>query len=145
MARTRKHSHELVLWAVSVLIFVHHDVLETPGVVVTNFRGRLQQANGLEQQVVEVKGIGLAQLLAILLVDVGHTFGLGVSRLQIDFLGIEHVILCPGDSRKHGAWRELLVIYSEAAHHAFHDLLLITLVVNDETLGVADRWLAGSG
>ena len=97
MAVAGQQPHEFILRTVGVLIFIDHEILKPPIVILANRCDRLQQAHGFEQQVVEVHGVGFAQLLAILLVDVGNALGLGIGRLQIDLLRIEHVILGPGN------------------------------------------------
>jgi len=76
---------------------------------------------------------------------VGDLFVLGIGRLQVEFLGIEHVILCPRNTREHGARRQLFVVDTEALHDAFDHRLLIALVVDDEFFRVADGQLAGRG
>ena len=60
VACAREHQHELVLRTVRVLIFVDQDVLKAAVVILAHRRGRLQQTNGVEQQVIEIEGIGLA-------------------------------------------------------------------------------------
>ena len=106
MARARQQPHQFVLRAVGVLVFVDQHVLKAPVVVVADFGHGFQQARGFEQQIVEVERVGLEQLFAILLVDVRDALGLGIGRLQVNLLRIEHVVLGPGNSREHGARRE---------------------------------------
>ena len=113
-------------------------------VVLANFFGAFQNAHGFEQQVVKVEGVRLAQLFAVLLENVGHAFGFGIGRLQIDLLRVEHVILRPGDSSLDDARRELLVVEAEPPHDALDHRQLIGFVVDDEILGVAGRLSAGS-
>ena len=94
-----QQAHQLVLRAVGVLILVDQEVLEAAVVVLAHRGDDFQQAHGLEQQVVEIERVGLAQLFAILLVDVRHLLGLGIGRLQVHLLRIEHVVLGPGNMR----------------------------------------------
>ena len=78
-----KQAHQLVLAAVGVLILVDHDVVEASipgfacGVVVT------QQANGLQQQIVEIERIGIAQRLFVLLVERRDGLGFLIDSLLI--------------------------------------------------------------
>ena len=46
MPRAREHSHELVLRAVGVLVFINQDVLETLVVIFANAGSRFQQPHG---------------------------------------------------------------------------------------------------
>ena len=69
-----EQAHQFVLAAVGVLILVDHDVAQAAvlgfarGVVV------LQQADGFQQQVVEIEGVGVAQRLLVFLEERGDAF-----------------------------------------------------------------------
>ncbi len=78
VARSGQHAHEFVLRAVGVLIFVDEEILEAAVVIVAHGSGGLQQANGFEQQVIEVEGVGLAQLFAVFLEKMGNALGLRI-------------------------------------------------------------------
>ena len=62
--------------------------------------------------------------------------------MQVEFLGVEHMALGPGNTAENGARRELLVVEAEPLHHSFDHGLLIALVIDDKVLGVTDRRLA---
>ena len=64
----REVTDQQVLWAVRVLVFVHHDVAEL--VSVTGERGlrRFEQGDGLQQQVVEVECVRGSQRARVPLV-----------------------------------------------------------------------------
>ena len=145
VALARQHPHEFVLRAVGVLIFVDEQILEAPVVVVAHVRGGFQEPCGFQKKIIEVESVGLAQLLAVFLEQMRDLLGLGIGRLQVKLLGIEHVILRPGDAREYGARRELLVVKAEALHHRLDHGLLVALVVDDELLGVADLLEAQAG
>ena len=55
------------------------------------------------------------------------------------------MILGPGDTREHGARRELFIVKAEALQDAFEHRLLIALVIDDKFFRVADGRLAGDG
>ena len=129
-----QQAHQFILRTIRVLVLIHQNVLEAPVVIVANFRRDFQQAHGFQQQIVEIERIRLAQLLAVLLVDMRDPFGLWIGQLQIDLLRIEHVVLRPGDMGQHGARGSLFVIDSEPPHDPFHHLLLIGLVVDNKVL-----------
>ena len=127
-----EQEHELVLRAVCILVFVNHQVLEAPIMTLADFASDFQQPHRLEQQIVEVEGVGLTQLLAINLIDMGNALGFGIGRLQINFLRIQHVVLRPGDASQHNARGKLLFVDPQPPYRCFHKLLLIALVVNGE-------------
>ncbi len=116
--------------AIGVLVFVDQDELESAVISLPHLTTRFQQAHRLQQQIVKVERIRLAQFLAIDLVDVRYTLGLGVGGLQVDLLRIQHVVLCPGDARQHITRRHQLVINAEALHRLLHDGLLVGFVID---------------
>jgi hypothetical protein len=71
--------------------------------------------------------------------------GLGIGRLQVELLRIEHVIFRPRDAAKDDARGELLVVETEALHDAFDHGLLVALIVDDEFFCVPDWRLARGG
>ena len=87
VALAREQSHEFVLRAVRVLIFVDQQILEAALVILAHFDDGLQQARGFEQQIVEVESVGLAQFFAIFLEQVGNFFGFRIGRLQVSSCG----------------------------------------------------------
>ena len=139
---TSQRPHEFILRAVGVLIFINQNVLKSLVVILANVRGRFQQAHSFKQQVVEVQRVRSAQFFAVLLINMCDALGLRIGGIEIDLLRIEHVVLRPGDMRKHVARGQFLVINSQALHHRFRDLLLVRLVVDDETLRVSNGRLA---
>ena len=141
---TGKHAHEFVLRTVRILIFVDEKILEATIVVFAHRRRGLQQAHRFEQQIVKIQRVRLAQLFAILLEQVGDALGLGIGGLQVKFLGIEHVILGPGDAAENRARGELLVVDAEALHYSFDHGLLVALVIDDEIFRVPDGRLPGN-
>ena len=143
MVRPSKHPHELVLRTIGVLIFIHENVLKAPIVIFPDRWHRFQQTHGLQQQVIEIQGIGFEQLFAVLRVNLRHTLGLRIGRLQIDLLRVEHVILRPGNMSQHGTWRDLLIVNPQPPHDRLNQLLLIGLIVNNEFFGEADGRSAG--
>ncbi len=133
----RQHSHQLILWAVRVLILVDQQVTKAAVVALAHFGRRLQHTHGVEQQVIEVERVRLGQLLPVDLVDVRDLFGLRIGRLEVNLLRIEHVVLGPRNSAEHAIRRGLLGVDAEALHRSLDDGLLIDLVVDDEILAIA--------
>ena len=97
MPRTGQHPHQLVLRAVGVLVFIYKNVLKAPVVIIPHRGDSLQQAHGFKQKVIKIERVRLSQLFAIFLVNVGHALGLGIGRMQVNFLRVEHMILGPGN------------------------------------------------
>ena len=129
--------HQLVLRAVGVLILVDEDVLVTAVVSLTDLGDGLEQAHGLQQQIVEVERVGLEKLFAIDLEDVRDLFFQGIGGSKKIFLRVNHVALCPGDFAEGDGWFELLVVVAEALERGLDDGQLVTLVVDGEGAGEA--------
>ena len=141
----REQAHQFVLRTVRVLIFVDQNVLESPVVIIAHRSGGFQQTQRLEQQVVEVERVRLAQFLPIFLVNVRNLLGLGIGRLQVNFLRIQHVVLRPRNPAQCDAGRKFLVVNPHPLHDRLYDALLVGLVVDDEIFGVPDGRLSRNG
>jgi hypothetical protein len=111
--------HQLVLRAVGVLILVDQYIAIAALVALADFAGGFEQAHGFEQQVVEVHGVVLAELVLVGLEDVGDALAGRILGAEEIILRIDHVIFGPGDAALHAARRELLGVEP----HALHDLL----------------------
>ena len=129
-----QEAHQFILRTIGVLILVDQQILKLAVVVIADLRRGLQEANGLEQQVVEVHGIGFEQFLAILRIDMRDFLRLGIAGIEINLLRIKHVVFCPGDSGQNGARRKLLIIDAQAPHYPFHHRLLVGFVVDHKVL-----------
>ena len=120
--------HQLVLRAVGVLVLVDQQIAIAALVALAHFARNLEQAHGLQQQIVEVQRVVLAQLVLVGLEDVGDALAVGILRAEEILLRIDHVVLGPGDAAQHRARRELLGVEPHALHDLLHDALLIVLV-----------------
>ena len=109
-----QQAHQFILRTIGILILVDLQILKLAVVVIADLRRGRQEANGLEQQVVEVHGIGFEQFLAILRIDMRDFLRLGIAGIEINLLRIEHVVLCPGDSGQYGARRKLLIVDAQS-------------------------------
>jgi len=73
---------------------------ERHGTGVSQRRGMIdQQPHRLQQQIVKVKRVRPSQLFAVLLVNMRNALGLGVRRIEIDLLRIQHVVFGPRNMR----------------------------------------------
>ena len=128
-----------VLRAVRVLVFVDMEVVPAILVAGQDVGGLLEQADGLEQQVVEVEG---ARRLESLLIARGQS-GDGPLAVVRGVLGeerrVEHLVLRPADRREDDARPQLTgerhVLFAE---DLFHQRLLVVRVVDDEAAADAD-------
>ena len=130
--------HELVLRPVGVLVLVDHEVFVTTVVPLSDLRVGLEEADGFEEQIVEVEGVGLGEFLAVDLKDVGDLFFERIGAREEVLLRVNHVVLGPGDAAEGDARLELFVVDGEAAQCLLDDGLLIAFVVNGEGAGEAD-------
>ena len=87
--------HQLVLGAVGVLVLIDQQIAVAALVALAGFRGDFEQANGLQQQVVEVEGVAFEQLGLVALEDVGDAFAVGIPGAEVILLRIDHVALGP--------------------------------------------------
>ena len=99
--------------------------------------GGLQQANGLEQEVVEVEGVGFEELLLVDLEDVGDFLFDGVGAREEVLLRVDHVVLRPADSSQRDSGLESLVVDGEPLECWLDYGLLIGLVIDGEVAGEA--------
>ena len=129
--------HQLVLGAVGVLVLVDQQIAVAALVALARFARDLEQADGFEQQVVEVEGVVLAQLGLVALIDVGDALAVGILGGEVVLLRIDHVVLGPGDAAQNGARGELLGVEAHAAHDLLDDGLLVVFVVDGEGAGQA--------
>ena len=129
--------HELVLGAVGVLVLVDKEITVAALVALAGFAGDPEQADGFKQQIVEVEGVVLAQLGLVALVNVGNALAVRILGGEVILLGIDHVVLGPGDAAENAAGGELLGVQAHAAHDLLDDGLLVVLVVDGEGTGEA--------
>ena len=129
-----KELHQLVLRTVRVLVLVDEQILVLAVVALADFARRLQQANGFEQQIVEVHRVRLEEFVAIDLEDVRDLFFERIRRREEVLLRIDHVVLRPGDPSKRDAGLQLLVVDAEPLERLLDDGLLIGLVVDGKAL-----------
>ena len=74
----RQHLHQFVLGTVGVLIFIDQYVAESTVVVAADRRHRAQQANGFQQQIIEVERVGPLQFLVVEVIEMGDAFRLRI-------------------------------------------------------------------
>ena len=116
-----------MLRLVGVLVLVDQDVAETFYIALAHVGVVVEEEVGVEQQVVEVHGLGCAEALLVDVVDASHlpqpvhvvaarngSIG-AVSRRQ------QQVVLGLGDAGRHDVGLILLVVEPEFAHNEFEE------------------------
>ena len=106
---------DLVLRLVGVLVLVDEDVLEALAVVLEHVGVVAEQADGVDEQVVEVHRPGLQQAGLVLGVDVGVLAVEDVLRPGGDVRRCEQLVLPQADQAVHAAGREALGVEVEVA------------------------------
>ena len=103
----RQLEDDAVLGEVGVLVLVHEDVLEVCSILLQHVRMVSEEQEGVEQEVVEVHGVGLPASLPIVAVDVaqGRDAGGLVSLQGFAVIGVrgrcDQVVLGVGDAPLH--------------------------------------------
>ena len=129
---------ELVLDAVGVLVFVHQDVAKPLVVPLANVRGLVKERDRLEQQVVEVEGIRLAQFPFVEVEYGCQLRPLSVGGVAVEFLGADASVLGVADlGERHARGRNQLG-QPQLLEARLDDTLLVVLVVDRETAAVAE-------
>src|SRR5438552_3179064 len=100
---------ELVLDAVGVLVFVHQDVAKPLVVPLANVRSLVKERDRLEQQVVKVERIRLAQFPLVEVIDRRQLLRLGVGGVAVEFLGADAAVFGVADlGERHARGRNQL-------------------------------------
>ena len=121
-----------VLGDVSVLEFVYHEVDVAVLVLGCHVVALAQQEIGLEQQVVEVNGVGASHEGLIPLIDATNNLVEVARGAHPKAFGGEKLALCAGDGGKDCARGELLGVNFQFAHAALDHVQLIGVVVYAE-------------
>ena len=129
---------DLVLGLVGVLVLVDEDVLEALPVVLEHVGVVAQQADGVDEQVVEVHRPRLVQAVLVLPVHVGVLAVEDVLRPRRDLGGVEELVLPEADEAVDAARREALGVEVEVADHVPGQAHGVGLVVDRELAGVAE-------
>ncbi len=126
-----------VLRAVRVLVLVHHHVAEARRVPAPHGFRLVEQLDRLEQQVVEVQRVALAQHLRVARVDVGHLLVADVPACT-DRLRALHAVFRLADAGQRHPGRQQFLVDPQLLEDLLHRRLLIGGVVDDEVPREAD-------
>ena len=127
-----KRLEEAVLDAVRVLVLVHEDVLELPLVLVPHLLLLVENAQGEEEQVVEVHRVGGGQAALVVPVDGRDGQGEVPLRLGREVLRVDAVALGAADGRGHRPRLEVLVREAPLPEEVLHQALRVVRVEDGE-------------
>ena len=130
-------ARDLVLGAVRVLILVDADVAEALLVLLENVGVVAQEAIGVDEQVVEVHGVGAGQAALKLLIHArSHLLGRGVGTSG-EVRRVEELVFRRGDLGTHGIQGKALLVDAQVGHDGLDETLGIVVVVNGKRVAVA--------
>ena len=132
-----EQAHQFILAAIGVLIFIHHHICVAAVVKLAQGGVVTQQADALEQQIVEINGIGLAQTSFVLFVDHRHAGGLGIFGVFVEVLRTLMVALGMANAGERRTMLHELFVETEALKDLFDQRQLVVVVINVELPGEA--------
>ncbi len=122
---------------VGVLVLVDEHIPELPLVEGPHLLVLLQQMDGVEDDIIEVHGVGLPEAALVACIDLrdpGHPPVAGGLHFLGKLVRGPVLILGVGDNGQHRAWLELLVVQPQVLQDVFDDPLAV--------IGVVDRKIA---
>ncbi len=128
-----------VLDAVGVLVLVDADLAEALLVVIEHLGVLREKLEGLDQEVVEVHGVGALEAALQHVVDAGRRAVDGRLRVGLQLLGRDEAVLGLRDLRADRGQRALLLVDVEVAHDVLHEALRVVVVVDREVGLVAQK------
>ena len=137
----REQPRQQILQVVRVLILVDEDIAELPLVVFACLAVALQQAHRVQDDVVEVEGVRLAELAVIARIDLADARLAPVAALfpiGRELLGALHGVLRVRDDRQQLSRRERLFIQLQLLEDVLEDALAVVGVVDGEAAVKAD-------
>ena len=129
---------EQVLRPIGVLILVHHHVHELVRVLVADGFRLLEQLHRLQQQVVEVERVGVAQCLRVELVELPDVLLARVPGVRGEGFGAFHAVLRMADSREREPRRHGALVGAHLPERLLHHRELVGRIVDDEVTREAD-------
>ena len=135
-----EQDHQFVLGPVGVLVLVDQDVAEPLLVGLAHVVAGLQDPDRLQQQIVEVHGVGRHQPLLVGQVDVGDAPAVrirSVARRRREPLGVHQLALGLADDGGHRPRRQPLGVQPQLGHDDLHQPARVGVVVDGERRPVA--------
>ena len=134
----REHLGQGILGAVGILVFVDVEVRPTLLVFLQDLRFLLEEFDGMEQEVVEVDGVGAAEGLLIGSVEERGFFLRQRSGHAGVGFGRDHLVFGAGDERPQRPHSELLRVDVVAFHQRAQQAFGVVGVVDREIAGEAE-------
>jgi len=128
--RSDEQAQQIVLHAVSVLIFVDMDILEAPLPFFANGGGIAQKLRGAEEKVVEINGLALRENFFVLRIDIGGVTRVGSKSFAAHDFGRFGVALGKADLAQDGAWLQFVVSKIQRSDGKFDGGKLVGIVEN---------------
>ena len=126
-----------VLGVVGVLVLVHHQVAETVLVVLQHVGAGLEQAHGVDDEVVKVHGVGIGQAALVDPVGLGHLLQAEVvPGAGLEVLRRGELVLGPGDFRQGAPHRQGPLGDIQILEDVLHQAAAVVGVVDGEVGGV---------
>ena len=141
----RKQPHQLILSAIGVLILIDHQEFVAPRVLTPQILVVLQQADGFQQKIVEIEGIGLPEAILITLVHHGQPRRFRIFRRTVHILRRLLVALGVGNPGAHGPVLHELFVEPDVAEDLLDQRHLIVVVVDVELASEAGAYVGETG
>ena len=130
-----------VLRVVRILILVHHDIAEAPLIVLQHVLVFLQQAHGVDDDIVKVHRVRFHQHLLIQVVDGGDILAarvVAVLAARLELRGAEELVLGAADLVHNGLVRQDLVVDMELPLALLDHALRVVRIIDREMGGIAE-------
>ena len=127
-----QHVRDLVLDVVGVLVLVHADLHEAVLVLLEHIGVVPQQAVRVDEQVIEVHGVGTLETNLQLAVDAGSSRERRRVGQALELVGQHEGVLGAGDLGADAVERELLGLNLEVAHDLLHKALGVVVIIDGE-------------
>ena len=138
LLRPGQQAHQLELCHAGILVLVHQQIAVTLLVIMAHLGVLPQKNHGLVNQIVEIKGARIFQLLFVLGVDPGGQRTLGAAGVGLGcFGGADQLVLPAAELIQRRLDGEKLVVYIQLFVDALHHPLGVVGVVDGKTPGPA--------
>ena len=133
-----QEDRQLHLRHVGILKLVHTHIAEATLICLANFGIAAQEKNGLHNDVVKVKRIGLAQIALVFLINARDLLlAVILSCFEQESIGREELILCVADGIDNGFDRQQLFVNVEPLHGGKHRFFGVVGVIDGKAGAVA--------
>src|SRR5204863_2358656 len=125
-----QEAHQLILAAVRVLVLVNHQELEATVVLLAEAFVVRKQADGFEEEVVEIERIGLVKPGLVLVLNFRELRRLAIGRAAIGVLRRKLAALVVADPGTGGAVLHEFFVEAEGLENTLYECDLVVIVVD---------------